>query len=364
MKSNNIVFFIPSIEGGGVEKNLFLIINYFCKSYDKIYIITSSFVYSNFPKNVHILTPNKKKWFNSSRIYKNIISSWILFKLLTNEKNIKIFSFQANVYAIIIAKLKLKKIVIRLNSSPQGWAKNKFHIFLFKFFYSLADRIIVNSYEFKKEIKKIFNLNAVTIYNPLNKYEIINKSRKRINDNFFNKKKTIKILNIGRLTKQKNQMLILEAIKILKKKYNFKLYIIGKGNEKDNLRLFIKKNKLKNFVKIKNFVKNPYPFIKRCDLFVLSSVYEGLPNVLIEAQLLNKIIISTSCPTGPKEILMNGRAGILVKNNDLNAFVSKIEFFFKNKKKLKNLAVYGKKNIERFNFNINMKKYLKNLMLK
>ena len=58
---------------------------------------------------------------------------------------------------------------------------------------------------------------------------------------------------------------------------------------------------------------NPFPIIKKADLFVLSSKYEGLPNVLLEAATLKKFIISSNCPTGPKEILMNGKGGFILK---------------------------------------------------
>ena len=73
-----------------------------------------------------------------------------------------------------------------------------------------------------------------------------------------------------------------------------------------------------------NGINNPYPYIKHCDIFLLSSNYEGLPNVLLEAQCFKKIIISTKCPTGPQEILLNGKAGIFFKMNDFKDLSKKI----------------------------------------
>ena len=78
--------------------------------------------------------------------------------------------------------------------------------------------------------------------------------------------------------------------------------MIGKGNLETDLKNILKKNNLTDNVKILNFVDNPYNLIKQTDIFVLSSRYEGLPNVLLEALVLNKFIISSDCPTGPKEI--------------------------------------------------------------
>ena len=98
---------------------------------------------------------------------------------------------------------------------------------------------------------------------------------------------------------------------------------------RNNLELFIKRNNLNKIVKIINFKKNPFPYLKKSDLFVLTSNFEGLPNVLLEAATLKKFIISTDCPTGPKEIVDNGKNGILVKMNDYKNLSEKINFFIK-----------------------------------
>ena len=76
---------------------------------------------------------------------------------------------------------------------------------------------------------------------------------------------------------------------------------------------YIKDNNLEKFIKLRDFTDNPFKTIKNSDIFILSSRYEGLPNVLLEAACLKKLIISTKCPTGPKEILSNGKGGIFLK---------------------------------------------------
>ena len=91
--------------------------------------------------------------------------------------------------------------------------------------------------------------------------------------------------------------------------------IIGNGS-KNELEEYISSYNLRNKVKIITNITDPKTFLKRCDVFILSSKFEGLPNVLIEAQMMKKFIISSNCPTGPREILKNGNAGYLFKNND------------------------------------------------
>ena len=105
---------------------------------------------------------------------------------------------------------------------------------------------------------------------------------------------------------------MLKSLNILKKKINFEAIIVGKGMRKQNLLDFIKGNNLEKFVKIIDFMKNPYPIIKETELFILSSRYEGLPNVLLESLALEKMVISSNCRTGPKEILLNGKGGLFI----------------------------------------------------
>ena len=85
-----------------------------------------------------------------------------------------------------------------------------------------------------------------------------------------------------------------------------------------------------------NFVENPFNLIKQTNIFILSSKYEGLPNVLLEALVLKKFIISSDCPTGPKEILLNGKGGLLFKKEDHKELSKKLYTFLIIKKNVKN----------------------------
>ena len=98
-------------------------------------------------------------------------------------KNSIIFSFQGNFYAIIVSILLRKKIIIRSNLSPQGWANSTVKIKIFKFLLSKADLIIVNSNDFNKEMRKTFGIKSHTIYNPINKSIQGGKSNRYSHDN-------------------------------------------------------------------------------------------------------------------------------------------------------------------------------------
>ena len=355
-----LLIFIPQIGGGGVEKNFFLITNFLAKKIKNITIITINKEFKNkLNKNVKIISPINNKWQNSSIYVKYIISIILLIKTLFNDKNFLIFSFQANWYAIIISKIFGLKIISRSNTAPQGWSSNLIKRILYKFIIKFADVVIVNSLEFKKSLKNFFNINSICIYNPLNKSKILKQSNIKKKFNFFNKNKCLKIINIGRFTDQKNQLLILKSIKYLQNDVPIRLLIAGRGVKYKILKQFIIQNKLSKSVKLVNFLNNPYPYIKLADLFILSSNYEGLPNVLLEAQCLKKIIISTKCPTGPNEILLNGRAGIFFKMNDYKDLSKKITQVYQNKANFKNKVKVGYNNLHRFDENRNLNMYYK-----
>ena len=115
---------------------------------------------------------------------------------------------------------------------------------------------------------------------------------------------------------QKDQIALIRAIDKIKNEIDVKLLIIGIGPNENMIKNFIKFKNLK-IIMVKN-IKNPFPYILRSDLFILSSIFEGLPNVLLESLALNKFIISSNCPTGPSEILSYGKGGILFKMGDYN----------------------------------------------
>ena len=356
-----LLIFAPSIEDGGVEKNLYNLTNFLVGKLSNISIITvNRNKKKKFKKGINFISPKSNLWINSNRIIKTFISIILFIIFLLKEKNkITIFSFNSNVYAILLAKLFNCKIIIRSNASPQGYSERFVKKKIFSLLFNLSDQVIVNSLDFKKQVKKILNVNSICIYNPLEDSTFINKkAKKKIKFKFF-RSNCLNIISVGRLVKQKNHITILKAANILKNKLNFKLLIMGDGEEKNNLFKFIENNKLKKNVKIIGFKKNPYPYINKSNIFVLSSLYEGLPNVLLEALSMKKFVISSDCYAGPKEILKKGKYGELFKVKDYKQLSKKIEFYYFNKKKLQKKTLLGFKSLERFDYENKCKLYLK-----
>jgi glycosyltransferase involved in cell wall biosynthesis len=353
-----LIIFMPSMDGGGVEKNIILITNYLSKFIKNITLITFDKRFNNqFNNEIKIINVQKTMNNNYSKYYKYFCCLKILIRKIINSKNISVFAFQANIYCIILSKFFNFNLIVRSNSSPSGWTNNKIKNFIFKILFKSPNYVIVNSFQFAKEIHKKFNVRAKVIYNPLNKFEILKKSKKEINFNFKDKK-SLKIINIARFTDQKDHLTLLEAFKKVNAKINVELLIMGYGANKKIIYNFIKENKLGKKVKVISFQKNPYPFIKKADIFILSSIYEGLPNVLLEALTLKKFVISSDCPTGPKEILKNGKYGFLFKVKNINQLTSQIIKYSDNKKICNRKIDLAYKSLQRFDFNTCCNKYL------
>ncbi len=359
MKQKNLIIFMPSIEGGGVEKNLFIIANYLGSKFKSSKLITASKSFNSRFKSLELINPKINVEKLKSRRLKYFFCIIELIKILFSNKNCLVFAFQANLYCSIICKILNVRVIVRSNSSPSGWALNYFRNKLFSYFLKLPNKIIVNSLEFKKEYKKKFNINSQCIYNPLNKKLIKNKSKEKIQNNFFKNFKYLKIIFIGRLVDQKDPITLIKSLKKIKNKIKFKCLILGRGIYLNDIKNFIVENKMSKQVKLINWQNNPYKYINSSDLLILTSKYEGLPNVLLEAITLKKFIISSNCKTGPKEILDNGKGGILFKMGNYNDLSKKIIDYSKNKKKYNKKIKFAFTRLGRFDFNKNLNLYFK-----
>ena len=124
-----------------------------------------------------------------------------------------------------------------------------------------------------------------------------------------------------------------------------KLLILGDGPDREKIEKMIRDENMEKNIILLGSIKNPYPWLKKAKIFVHSSKYEGLPTVLIEALVLNKKVISSACPTGPKEILENGKIGDLYEIGDYEKLAYYIIENLKNNNLNKELI---KKEIQKF----------------
>ena len=163
-----------------------------------------------------------------------------------------------------------------------------------------------------------------TIYNPILTTEIAEKSQTPPSHPWLPSTTLPVILGVGRLVPQKDFSTLLKAFAHVQKKYPSRLLILGEGRERAKLQALTFKLGIEEVVSLPGFAPNPYAFMSRASVFVLSSAWEGLPNALIEALACGCPVVSTNCPSGPQEILDHGAFGPLVPVGDDQALAEAI----------------------------------------
>ena len=207
----------------------------------------------------------------------------------------------------------------------------KLYPMLAKWFYPWADHVTAVSKGVADDLIEAAKLSTdqvQVIFNPIVTPHLFQKSKAILEHPWFQPGEPPVILGVGRLTGQKAFNVLIEAFARVRKSQQVRLLILGEGDERPILEAQIRNLGLEQDVDLPGFVANPYPYMAQAALFVLSSRWEGLPTVLVEAMSLGTPVISTDCPSGPREILRNGQYGPLVPVDDPDALAMAMRNFF------------------------------------
>jgi glycosyltransferase involved in cell wall biosynthesis len=138
------------------------------------------------------------------------------------------------------------------------------------------------------------------------------------------------VLGVGRLNRQKRFDVLIRAFAQVRTRVDSRLLILGEGEERGGLEELVRGLGLQEVVRLPGFAANPFPAMARSSVFVLSSDFEGLPGVLIQALACGTAVVATDCDSGPSEILQGGRFGRLVPVNDVAAMADAISATLRN----------------------------------
>lgn len=353
-----ILILIPSLEiGGGAEKVASTLTRKLKRDY-----------------NIHILTfyDDKEKYPFEGEYHSLNLSFYSLKKLLLpveifitireiSPDIIISFLDHVNSLAILIKAIFRIKIplIVCMHSNPLIYyqQKDKFLNFFIRFLYPLkyVNKIITISREIEKSLNRFYGISyesLKTIYNGID-LEYINQLKE---EEIKGKIKTtlknpnlIKFITMGRLTPVKGHKYLIKAFYKTKKAVsNTKLIIIGEGPRKKKLKKLVAQKNLNSDVIFAGLKKNPYKYLIKADIYVLSSITEGLPLALIEAMACSLPIISTDCRTGPREILNNGEYGILTKIKDPDSLGEEMIKLAKNEELRREYAKKSAKRVKYF----------------
>jgi glycosyltransferase involved in cell wall biosynthesis len=198
--------------------------------------------------------------------------------------------------------------------------------FFYRRFIKNFDCIIAQSKFMKQDIHLNYDVNKekiVVINNPIDIETIHHALKQNIDDNELFKSDKVNILAVGNLRRQKGFDILLKAMVLLSDKFH--LFILGEGKERKLIETMVKDLELLQKVTLLGFKKNPYIYMKKSDIFVLSSRYEGFPNVILEANACGKFVIAFECPGVNNEIIEVGVNGVLVENGNYKELAEEIE---------------------------------------
>ncbi len=325
MSELTVSFYIANMNGGGAERVFLNLMNHFADCGHSVHLILNK----KEGPYLEFLNPGISVHELGRKSVKDSIGG--LGNVLQQVKPDLILSTlsQCN-YAMILARLlKYRKATLFIREA-NSFLSQRQHLSKFRLFYErlkagilyrFADRILVNSLGSKNELTKATYLseNRISILpNPVD----IDGIRKKAEEDLPEKITTFLdgspyIISIGRLQYAKAFDNLIKAFKKADNS-NKKLIILGEGKLRNELQNLINTQGLSEKVLLAGHMENPYPIISNSSLFALSSRYEGMPNVLLEAFILMKPIVSTDCPSGPRELLRNGDFGVLVPTENIN----------------------------------------------
>ena len=332
-----LTFIIPNLGIGGVEINFLNLANYYAGSFKKIDVLYC----------LELDNGDYKKRFDRSISFskinlKGFIKSIFSYSKYFNERTPDIILVPMYMHAVILIIARLfsehkPKIIINGNANfssvIQNTDSNVIRYLLkplAKIFYPLADFFICPSNGLTNDLEDVLKLSPLklaTIYNPILESNFDYSTPKNFTHPWFQESSinSFKLIMAGRLDSQKGIVEFIDIFKKLKKNENIQLLILGEGDEKQRIEEQIRINYLENDIKIIPFQNNFHAFLERSDLMVVNSFYEGLNNMIVHALAVGTSVISRNCPSGPSEILEDGKFGRLVALGDDQGMIEMIK---------------------------------------
>jgi len=315
----NLTLVISSLTCGGAERVVSTMANYWADAECKVTVLT--FDDKNY-QHYHIsesiqwyalnISSQSKSWIGG--LINNLKRIYVLRKFILQSKPdcVISFLFSTNILVLLATRFLSCKVIISERNYPKYDKKNrKTWFWLRKTLYPLADHLVVQT-DSIKEIFRSYNGSVQVIPNPV----------KVDPESLYNKPEVLlpacnKLVAMGSMTTQKGFDLLIEVFANLYRHHgDWNLIILGEGALKNELKSRASRLDIEHAVIFAGKVRNPFSIMSRCDLFVLSSRYEGFPNALLEAMACGLPVVSFDCPTGPRQLVHHEINGLLVPPED------------------------------------------------
>ncbi|MBT2133569.1 glycosyltransferase [Croceibacterium sp. LX-88] len=324
---SHIAIYVPSLQGGGAERVMVSVANGLASRghrVDLVLVKAEGPYLSEVSDRVNVVDLGR------GRV---IASVWPLICYMRRERPDALLSalFHANFVAIVarlFARVRMRLVVSERNSLASLTGRgSSLILWLMRCLYPRADAIVAVSRGIAEELISELGLapeRVVAIPNPVDVEGIAALAVQRPEHPWLAPDSPPVVVAVGRLEAQKDYPTLLEAFEKVRKRRDVRLVILGEGAFLPELERRIADASLSDTVMLAGFQPNPFGWMAASKAYVLSSVYEGFPNSLIQAMACGVRVVSTNCPTGPDEILEGGKWGTLVPVGDADALADAV----------------------------------------
>lgn len=346
MEKTTIAFIIHALGSGGAERVVSTLANELANKY-RVVIITYSKRKPFYPLSSAITLfhceeelPTSQNFFQSMRTNYSLVAKISRF---LKQENVKLsigFMTSANILAILASRLNKIPVIISERNNPYLAKVPLFWKVMRRLSYSKASFLIVQTAEVRNYFSKFLSdEKLVIINNPIAPDLTAGKDEQFVKENI--------VLNVGRFIPGKAQDQLIKAFGAINHQ-GWKLHLIGSGPKAHDYEQLIKSLDLQSSVELLPPTKNIELHYNKARIFAFTSLSEGYPNALIEAMHFGLPCISTDCPTGPSEIIVNDNNGFLIPMNDQRALQEHLELLITDSTVRSRLGKQAEKSVERF----------------
>lgn len=342
-----LLFLLPSFTFGGAERTSLNLLKSIDKTRFRVCLVTSRNIFEFFQHvEIENFLPLEDLgidiWYNNFNRF--IQDTKRVASLLGKESPDLAFGMLHYPSSLLVLAKKMNNLELKVIASPRGpfsayieHFEHDFHrkLFLkrtFSFCCKYADGLVVASHGMKDECISDFSVDSTKITiipNSIDFNDIQKKCEEPTDERI--PCGPLLIATSGRLEKEKNHTLLLKAFAEVRKYKDTKLIIIGDGTERENLQRFVHELGIQENVIFTGYQTNPYKYLKSCDIFVHTCLFEGFSNSIIEAMACRVPVIATACPYGPRDIIEHGENGFLIPVNDENGLINTLLSLVDNK---------------------------------
>jgi len=321
-----LAVFLPSLRGGGAERAVLTLANGFAS---RGYTVDLVLVSAEGPYLKEISPSVRVVDLKAVRVSSSLLK---LVRYLRREQPIALLSAMSHANVIAVLARLLARVATRIVVSERAnfsvaranatSLRRRMMGFFMRFAYPYSAGVVAISSGVADDLANSIGIpreSISVVYNPVLVDSILAHGEIRPDHPWFRPHESPVIIGVGRLVPQKDFHSLIRAFARLRKTRQARLLILGEGVLRRELEMLSMQLGLQDVVSIPGFLDNPFAYVKNSAVFVLSSAWEGFGNVLVEAMVCGTPVVSTACPSGPGEILENGRWGRLVSVGDVEA---------------------------------------------